>query len=259
VYFVIKADLSEDYPINAIVRAKSIPQQIEELLCERIRQGVYLPEQRMPSEDSLAQELRVSRASVRAAMASLVAKGYVERKQGDGTYPVQRVFEIGLRAEKIWDIMRQIRESGRTAEMRILEQCLRPAREGEVKLLSLASKEEVLFLERLFLADGKPVALISNTIRVAGMSEKLPEDAARLSPLDFLARFHEQRPGTGTAYFNAVLADQKLAGLLQVEPGSALLKMSGVMLDESGAPLMAGTELYPGDEGFHMKAQLILP
>ena len=64
----------------------------------------------MPSEDSLAQELGVSRASVRTAMASLVAKGYVERKQGDGTYPVQRVFEIGLRAEKIWDIMRQIRE-----------------------------------------------------------------------------------------------------------------------------------------------------
>lgn len=245
--------------LNLITRSRPISQQIEELLRERIQQRIYLPDQRMPSEDSLAQELNVSRASVRTAMASLVAKGYIQRRQGDGTYPTQRVFEIGLRAEKTWDIMRQIQVSNRKAELQILEQCLRPANEEEMKLLGLPSNEPVLVLSRLFLAEGKPVALINSTIRTGGMTAKLPEDAAALSPLDFLLRFHDQKPGTSTAYFNAILADQEFAHLLQVEPGSPLLKMSGLMLDQEDSPLMVETEIYLGNEGFRMKAELMLP
>lgn len=242
---------------NLISRAKTISQQIEELLRERIQQGIYPPEKRMPSEDNLARELNVSRASVRTAMASLVAKGCVQRRQGDGTYPSSHIFELGLRVEKMWDIMRQIWESGRNAEQKTLEQGLRSANEEEMKLLKLTSDEQVLALRRLFLADGKPVALISSTIRTEGLSDRLPEDAAALSPLSFLARCHGQKPGLSTAYFNAVPADAEMAGLLQIEMGSPLLKMSGVVFDQANCPLMVETEIYLGDEGFQMQAKTI--
>ena len=57
--------------LNAITRSQPVAQQIEEILRERILQGVYAPEERMPSEERLAKELGVSRASVRTAMTRL--------------------------------------------------------------------------------------------------------------------------------------------------------------------------------------------
>ena len=244
---------------TSVFRAKPIAQQIEEILRERIYQGVYPPEQRMPSEEHLANELEVSRASVRTALASLTAQGYVTRRHGDGTYPSPRALEIGFRVGKAWDIVRQIQETGRQPELKILEQGFRPATPDEIKTLSLDPAESVLSLRRVFLADRKPVALISNVIRSAGMAPGVPEDAAALPPLDFLRRFHRQKPGASTVFFNAILADAETASLLQIEKNSPLLKMSGVLFDLSNVPIMLETEIYPGEEGFQMRAGLIQP
>lgn len=242
---------------NYIKRNKTVSQQIEALLRERINQGVYPQGQRMPAEDKLAQELGVSRASVRTAMAGLVAEGYIHRRHGDGTYPSPRAFEISFRISKLWDIMRQIEESGRVAELKTLEQALRPATENDAKLLAISPGEPVMAMRRLFLANGKPVALISNSIPISGMDDPLPPDAAELAPLDFLARFHDHKPSSGTIDYHAISADAALAQILNTEPGSPLLTMNCILLDQNGTPVMAETEIYPGNEGFRMQAELI--
>lgn len=242
---------------NPVARSKPVAQQIEEVLRERILEGMYPPEQRMPSEESLAAEFQVSRASLRTALAALAAGGYVRRRHGDGTYPSPRAFELGFRIGKVWDITRQIQESGRRAGLKTLEQGFRAAAPDEVQRLALGPEERVLALRRLFLADDQPVALISNLIRTAGMAADVPADAAALPPLDFLSRFHQRKPGASKVFFHAVLADEATAALLQVEPGSALLKMSGVLFDVCGVPILSGTEIYPGEEGFQMQAGFI--
>jgi GntR family transcriptional regulator len=243
--------------INTIMRSKTVSEQIESVLCERIRQGVYPQGQRMPAEDKLAQELGVSRASVRTAMASLVAEGYIYRRHGDGTYPSPRAFEIGFRIGKLWDIMRQIEESGRVPELKTLEQTVRPANEEETKLLEIPPSGSVMAMRRLFLADGKPIALISNIIRTNGKEDSLPPDAAELAPLDFLARFHDNKPSSGTIKFYAIAADAGLAQIFQIESGCPLLTMHCMLFDQNRVPVMAETEIYPGDEGFQMQAELI--
>jgi DNA-binding GntR family transcriptional regulator len=242
---------------ESIIRSKPVTEQVEEILRERISRGVYSPEQRMPSEDHLAQELKISRASVRSAMASLASKGYIQRKHGDGTYPSPRAFNLGFRVGKVWDIIRQIQESGRQATLKVLEQEFHSPSSDEIISLSLAPTEQVLSMRRLFLADEKPVALISNIVRSAGMATDIPEDSAIIPPLDFLGRFHQQKPGMSKVFFYAILADQTTADLLQIEQGSPLLKMSGVLFDLTGIPIMFETEIYPGQEGFQMQAGII--
>lgn len=244
---------------SPISRSQPVAQQIEEILRERILQGVYPPEQRMPSEERLAKELQVSRASVRTAMTCLATEGFIQRYHGDGTYPSQRAFDIGFRVGKVWDIIRQIQESGRQADLKLLEQSIRPVNSEEMKTLALDAGESVLAMRRLFLADGKPVGLIANVIRASGLATGIPEDAAALPPLDFLTRFCNQKPGQSKVFLNAVLADEESATLLQTRIGSPLLIMSGVLLDHEGIPIMFETEIYPGDEGFQMRAGLIQP
>ncbi|MBF0353806.1 MAG: FadR family transcriptional regulator [Alphaproteobacteria bacterium] len=67
--------------------------QDEGLLSERVAghlrrlidQGVLASGERLPGERQLAESLKVSRVSVRAALQSLKAEGYLEARQGGGT------------------------------------------------------------------------------------------------------------------------------------------------------------------------------
>jgi GntR family transcriptional regulator, transcriptional repressor for pyruvate dehydrogenase complex len=65
---------------------------IYELIAERISRqihlGIYLPGDRLPSERTLAQQMVVSRVTVREALRVLEGKGYIESQRGAGGGPL---------------------------------------------------------------------------------------------------------------------------------------------------------------------------
>ncbi len=71
---------------NAIVDSKSKSMKIAEQIMEAIRNGVFEAGDKLPSESDLAEEMGVSRPSVREALSGLQAIGAVETKKGSGTY-----------------------------------------------------------------------------------------------------------------------------------------------------------------------------
>lgn len=77
--------------LNMVIeRPLTIVEQASQILRKRIREGVYAPGERLPSEDELAEEMGISRTTLRAAMSALVAEGLVVRRQGAGTYVNRR-------------------------------------------------------------------------------------------------------------------------------------------------------------------------
>lgn len=71
-------------------------QYVEKALLE----GRFPLGRRLPSERQLAEQLNVSRTTVREAITVLASRGMLERRRGDGTYPVdqseRRMAEIWL-------------------------------------------------------------------------------------------------------------------------------------------------------------------
>lgn len=63
-------------------------QQLADVLARGLSLGDPAPGTRLPAERALAERHGVSRATVRDAIASLVARGLLERRRGDGTYVV---------------------------------------------------------------------------------------------------------------------------------------------------------------------------
>lgn len=63
--------------------------QVGALLRQRIAEGVYPVDTRLPAENDLAEELGVSRATLRQAMAELVRVHLVRREQGRGTFVLE--------------------------------------------------------------------------------------------------------------------------------------------------------------------------
>lgn len=59
---------------------------IQNMLQERIRQGIYSPGNRLPSEAALSEEFGVSLITVKRALELLAADGLVRKAQGKGTF-----------------------------------------------------------------------------------------------------------------------------------------------------------------------------
>lgn len=79
-------------------------QQVIHHLEASILKGAFPVDHRLPSERALAEQLSVSRATVREAITSLVSRGMLVRRQGDGTYAVE---QSDHRMAEIWLDMAQ--------------------------------------------------------------------------------------------------------------------------------------------------------
>ncbi|NIQ94448.1 MAG: FadR family transcriptional regulator [Desulfuromonadales bacterium] len=77
------------------IRPKKISEEIVEQIKELISSGELKPGARIPSEREMASVLGVSRPSVREALMVLEAMGFVESRQGGGTY-VRSLAETAL-------------------------------------------------------------------------------------------------------------------------------------------------------------------
>ena len=65
-----------------------VPQyfQLQTWLAEQIQEGIFKPQDRIPTEEELTQLTGLARATVRQALQNLVGLGYLTRKKGLGTF-----------------------------------------------------------------------------------------------------------------------------------------------------------------------------
>lgn len=85
-------------------RPLQIYEQVAEQIRGSIRQGVYAPGTRLPSERELALRLKVSRPAVREAIGALQNEGIVVTRHGSGTYVSEYIADDSVMASAISDV-----------------------------------------------------------------------------------------------------------------------------------------------------------
>ena len=95
---------------------------VAEQILEAIRRGTYRPGDRLPPERVLAEQMGVSRPSVREALSALQLVGVVDSRAGDGTYVA------GLPEEAGYTVLSWLEESDSPVEAldarRVLERAV---------------------------------------------------------------------------------------------------------------------------------------
>ena len=175
-----------------VTRSKSIVEQVNEILRERIHDATYEPGARLPSESVLAKEFGVSRATVRTVLAKLYVEGLILRRQGDGTYVNERIQEVNTHLGGLWDFTRLIETSGFAASIQALSVDVKEATEDDAHDLAVNSGEKLLSLQRLFLADQTPVILAHNLIPLKFISAAPENIDGNLHIRDILREYCEQ-------------------------------------------------------------------
>jgi GntR family transcriptional regulator len=224
--------------------ANTLASQVEDLLRGRIREGVYAPGSRIPSETELSEELGVSRATVRTVLAKLAVNGLILRKQGDGTYINARVEKISAHLGNVWDFFCLIESNGYTPSIKFISREVRSATEDEAQMLSVSQGEHLLSLQRLFYADEIPVILTQNIFPISLLRIPVDEVDGSLHIRDILQQSFHQEIAFVITDIHAVLAGEDVGNLLNASPDKSMLALDVSFYSQDSVLLSLGTNYF---------------
>lgn len=150
-----------------LVAGTGVPlyRQIKEILRQEIVDGTAAPDNPL-TEAQLLKRFRVSRAPIRQALGELADEGYVYRKQGRGTFPVESPLIHRPAGVRAGSLQRFLANQGLNTSSRVRRVRREEASARMRTRLSLTNGEELLAFERLIYVDGKPLAIADMRMRV---------------------------------------------------------------------------------------------
>ena len=131
--------------------------QLASHLESEISSGRLKPGHRLESETLLTKRFQVSRITLRQAVAELVRKQLLVRKQGKGTFVTAPAIRHDLRRSH--GLLGSLFAQAHGASARLLRYDLRVPPAEIRALLKTAANQTALALDRLYLIGGRPVAL----------------------------------------------------------------------------------------------------
>lgn len=192
------------------------------------------PDVLMPSENELIAHTDVSRATVRKAVADLVSEGVLRSVRGRGTFTAQHRYETAL--DRPVGFTESISRLGMRPSSRVLSVERVQSTAESATRLGIERGEDMLVIERLRLIEEEP-AMLERMHLPASLVPSVPRRRLEGSIYELLRSEYGLTPARGTETIFSVNADERLATLLDTEPGSALLTTIRTTETRDGAAL----------------------
>jgi len=213
--------------------------QIAQQLERAIESGELPRGTQLGNEILLADQLGLSRPTVRRAIGFLVDRGLLVRKRGVGTQVVQPRVRRPMELTSLYD---DLAGGGQEPTTRVLSLDKVPAPDLVARALGLSDGDPVLAVERLRLAHGEPLAVLRNYLP----ADLVPLDSGALerTGLYQLMRAAGVRLHLATQTVGARVATAPEARLLGERRSAPLLTMQRVAYDDSGRAVEFGSHYY---------------
>lgn len=222
----------------------TIGDKVKGFIKDRIQQGYYELDGRLPSENELAEEFNVSRSSIRTALASLAAEHIIIRRQGDGTR-INGEFANSLASfNKTWEFTKLIEFNGKKSSIQAISLLHRLPNLDEQKKLLLQPNNKVISIDRLFFADEEPAIFSNNVISENEVKNEINLEGANLSILEFVAHFCEQKLDYGLTNITVGMPSGNVASKLKMSVLCPVLIFNEVFFNEKSKPLVIAQSCF---------------
>lgn len=226
-------------------RASPVPLyfQVAEALESAITDGRLPPGTRLDNEVALAEQLGLSRPTMRRAMQYLVDKGVLVRRRGIGTRVVQPKVRRPLGLSSLYE---DLAAGGQQPSTEVLSLTVEPATAEMARRLQITEGDDVSVLVRLRSAGGRPLARMCNHLphTIPGLAQALDGDTLRERGLYEVIRGVGVQLHAADQSIGARTATAEEARLLGERRGAALLTMQRTAYDDHGRVVEYGSHLY---------------
>ena len=231
-------------PDLVVNRSSPVPLyfQVAEQLERAIVDGLLVAGDRIANEVALADQVGLSRPTMRQAIQHLVDKGLLVRKRGVGTQVVHPPIRRTVELTSLYD---DLKRTGHHPQTTVLALETVEADEVAAARLRLPERTPVWRLDRLRSVDGEPLALMHNFV---------PREVSDLSGVDFTVtglyeHFRAEAIHLRVAHqtISARRAESEEAKLLGSRKGDPVLTMERTSYDDKGRAVEYGTHLYRPD------------
>src|SRR5690625_2513022 len=94
--------------------------QVKEKIIQKIKAGVYVPNEKLPSERDLCSIFNVSRITVRQAIEELIKSGYIYSVRGSGNFVTDSKSRFGNPLGTIFSFRDLLKSKNRTGKTKIV-------------------------------------------------------------------------------------------------------------------------------------------
>ena len=228
-----------------ITRNPSLTDQVKANIKERIVADEF-EDGRIPPEATLAEDLGVSRTTIRDALGKLEHEGAIYRKQGAGTFVNEAVLQIRSRLEEIWSYEQVLEDHGYAPSVKVLGDEILPVDQDTAGALGLESGSSVLVIEKLFLEDDEPVILTLNRIPAELVSDGDRSDD-HMPIYEFLEEHCDRRLAYYVSEIVPVALDTEQADKLGVAEGTLAISFVEVGYDHNNEAVVQATSFFRDD------------
>jgi DNA-binding GntR family transcriptional regulator len=213
--------------------------QVAQRLEHMIESGELPMGTRLENETDLADQLGLSRPTMRRAIEYLVGRGLLVRKRGIGTQVVHTKVTREVELTSLYD---DLAKTGRAPSTTVVSFRTEAADEALAATLGIAAGTPVYVFERLRYADAEPLALMRN--HVPGHLLRLTAADLEAQGLYNLFRANGLTMRIARQAIGARAATPAEARALGEKRGTPLLTMERSAYDEQGRAVEHGHHLY---------------
>lgn len=216
--------------------------QLAKRLQDAIESGQLPAGTRIENEVDLADQLNISRPTIRRAIRELVDKGLLVRRRGVGTQVVHGRMKRNMDFTSLYDALSQ---SHREPSTRVLVHEVIAAPAEVIETLALPANAQVLHIVRLRYSEGTPFALLENYL--PAQFADIGRDQLERHGLYQLLRSRGVTMAVAHQTIGARRATAQEGKLFGQKTGSPVLTMSRTFFDQSGRPFELGVHSYRPD------------
>jgi len=235
------------------IRNTSLADQVFRVLLNRISEETYPAGSQLPTENELADELNVSRSTVRTAIFKLEDRKIIHRKPGVGTYVTENI-NISNPLNEFIEFSKLIEENGFKPGYVHISSEIILADESIKKTLQLKDRENVIAIKKVFTANQDPIIYVINHIPCWLIKDKVSNQEA-LKPeftkdfKDFFETICDQQ----VSYFISQVRADLFENISPPEemsvyqPQTPTLIIDQVGYNSAERPIISTTEYHPGN------------
>ena len=215
-------------------RPASAWETVASALKAEIAKGTVTPGARLPSESSIADRFDVGRGTVRKALATLQAEGFIRTEQGRGSFVAEALYPYGLsRSSRFCHTLNgmSVVQDRRTIRHALVDG------DGRIgRVLGLGQGDKLAVIQVLNFAEGLPVLVASNYLpaaRFPGIADVYDRRQSLSAALRLYDMTVQDRSHTEII---SRLPSAEEARLLRQPKTSPVTEVENTIIDETRAP-----------------------